>query len=147
MLTRKRKGNKKQCKGIRHAELTLEKPQKRLHTVTSRDYSKRALNYVKEQKLFGNESSYVCDVCIGYALGKLDGSEQNNHDVVNSINNSAVEVMNEAELEGVTALLLVHSMVCLNLKQNRRTMKKVPEERKWSRLLIAFLEVWQSLIL
>ena len=91
MLTRKRKGepanNKKQCKCIRQAELTLEKLQKHLHTVMSRDYPKRALNYLKDQKLFGNGSSYVCDVCIGYALGKLDGSEQNDHDVVDSINN------------------------------------------------------------
>ena len=104
MLTRKRKGapanNKKECKCIKHGELTLEKPQKRLHTVTSRDYSKRALNYLKDRNLFGNESSYVCDVCIEYALEKLAVGEQNNREVaMDSMNNSAGEVMQEAEVE------------------------------------------------
>ena len=68
MLSRKRTGtpvnNKRACKCIKHAFLTHETQQKRLHNVSAKDYPKKALEYLKSHHLFGPESKYICDVCI-----------------------------------------------------------------------------------
>ena len=75
MLSRKIKGtpvnNKRACKCIKHAFLTHETQHKRLHNVSVKDYPKKALEYLKSRHRFGRELKYICDVCIKYALEKL----------------------------------------------------------------------------
>ena len=59
---RKRKGaplnNIKECKSHMHRWETCELP-KRTYTVTSKDFSKKALAYLKEKRLFGANARYV----------------------------------------------------------------------------------------
>ena len=108
MLSRKRKGtpanNKRECKCIKHAFLTHDTAQKRIHNVSSKDYSKSALNYLKSKGLFGKECKYVCDVCINYALQKLQ-SDKNVELPLPALDESVSSVnMSEGELMDISSI-------------------------------------------
>ena len=56
--------NKKECKGTLHTTIFSGKKPKRTHKVTSHDFSKRHINYLRDEGLLGMESTYVCDLCL-----------------------------------------------------------------------------------
>ena len=68
MKTRIKKGtpqnNKKDCKCVIHDTLSDESPSRLYKVDKSKDFSKVNLNYLKEKKLFGPRSKYVCHICI-----------------------------------------------------------------------------------
>ena len=43
----------------------------------SKDFSKSALAYLKDKKLFGPYAKYVCNLCLDYASNQLNRNDTN----------------------------------------------------------------------
>ena len=61
----------KECKCTFHSVYSVGKTVKRIHTTTSKDFSRKNLNWLIGQGFLTERNKYVCDICLRHAQNQL----------------------------------------------------------------------------